>query len=186
MVASDARSARVEELQFTLGEGPCLDALASGWPVLSADLDQVMTRWPIYAPAAYEYGVRAVFAFPLQIGALRVGGLDVYRDRPGSLTLSALDMALAFAEVALLSVLDGQSQASPGEPAAMIEDGLSARSELYQAQGMLTWKLGIDLGEAMIRLRAHAFAINRPLMELARDIVEGKLDLNTAAPGSPP
>ncbi|MEU4242596.1 GAF domain-containing protein [Actinoplanes sp. NPDC026619] len=71
---SDPVSKRVAELQFFLGEGPCIEAYAAGRPVLIADLsDAVARRWPVYAPAARGDGVRAVLAFPLQIGAARLG-----------------------------------------------------------------------------------------------------------------
>jgi hypothetical protein len=179
VAGSDATSTLVEELQFTTGEGPCVDAVASGRPVLSADLNQMMTRWPGYAPAAHGHGVRAVFAFPLQIGALRMGAMDVYCDRPGSLTGSAVDQALAFAEVAMLTVLDGQDRAPAGEPAAVLQDGLIARAELYQAQGMVSAQLGVDLVGAMIRLRAHAYAYDRPLIDIARDVLARRLDLKS-------
>lgn len=111
---SDPTSEVVEELQFTLGEGPCLDAHATRRTVLVPDLTRdALTRWPAYAPAAYEHGVRAVFAFPLQIGAACLGVLDVYRDEVGSLSGDALNQALAFAEVALTILLDEQERAGP-------------------------------------------------------------------------
>jgi hypothetical protein len=79
--ASDPLSEHVEELQFLLGEGPCLDAFDGRRPVLIADLaGEAMTRWPVYASEAHDRGVRAVFAFPLQIGAARLGVFDVFRD----------------------------------------------------------------------------------------------------------
>jgi hypothetical protein len=184
VAGSDATSVLVEELQFTTGEGPCIDAVTSGRPVLSADLDQMMTRWPGYAPAAHQQGVRAVFAFPLRIGALRMGAMDIYNDRPGPLPVSAVDQALAFAEVAMLTVLDGQDQAPAGEPAAVLQDGLIARAELYQAQGLLSAQLGVDLDEAMSQLRAHAYAHDRPLIDVARDVVERRLVLNSDRPDS--
>ena len=93
--ASDGTSSLIEELQFTLGEGPCLDAHASRRPVLASDLSgEPATRWPAYSAAAQEQGVRAVFAFPLQIGAARLGVLDVYRHEPGALTRPELAQAL--------------------------------------------------------------------------------------------
>ena len=78
--ASGPTCERFEELQFTMGEGPCMDAYASRKPVLTSDLAEVAGRWPGYATAVQDHGVRAVFAFPLQIGAARLGALDVYRD----------------------------------------------------------------------------------------------------------
>lgn len=87
--ASDQASALVEDLQLTLGEGPRLDAWTSGAPVLAGDA-AAMARWPEYAPAAHELGVRAVFAFPLQVGAAPVGVMDLYRDAAGALSRAAL------------------------------------------------------------------------------------------------
>src|SRR4029453_11947620 len=85
--ASDPDTARIEELQFTFGEGPCIDAFTASRPVLMSDLDGAASaRWPMYTPAVTGAGVRAVFAFPLQIGAARLGVLDVFRNRPGPLT----------------------------------------------------------------------------------------------------
>lgn len=184
VAASDATSALVEELQFTVGEGPCVEAVASGRPVLASDLDQMVTQWPAYAPAARECGMRAVFAFPLQIGALRIGAMDIYSNRRGALSVAALNEAFAFAEIALLTVLDGQDQAPAGEAAAVLQDGLSARAELHQAQGLLSAHLRVDLAEAMIQLRAYAFSHDRPLLDVARDVVGRKLDLTPDGPDS--
>ncbi len=84
VAASDARSRVLEELQFTAGEGPCIDAYTTGRPVLVPDLDGHGTRrWPGYAPAAREHGVRAVFSFPLQVGAARRGPWTSTAPRPG-------------------------------------------------------------------------------------------------------
>ena len=115
VAASDARSRTLEELQFTLGEGPCIDAYASRRPVLEPDLDtHGIRRWPGYAPAAQEHGVHAVFAFPLQVGAARAGALDVYRTETGSLSAEALTQAVTFADVAMGLLVDGQAQAGDG------------------------------------------------------------------------
>ena len=178
VAASDSVSALVEDLQFTVGEGPCLDAVASGRPVLNADLGAATSRWPAYAPAAYDYGVRAVYAFPMQIGAMRLGALDVYSDRLGLPSRSMLQDALAFAEVALSTLLDAQAEAPAGQTARVLDDGLNARAELFQAQGMLTVQLGIGLAEATVRLRAYAYANDRPLLDVARDIVGRRLTLD--------
>ncbi|MEV0129177.1 GAF domain-containing protein [Dactylosporangium sp. NPDC050688] len=133
-VASDPRTARIEELQFTLGEGPCIDAFASGRPVLVSDLaGEATSRWPMYTPAGRDAGVRAVFAFPLQIGAARLGVLDVFRARPGSLSRAELGQAFTFADLMVVTLLDGQEWAGAGEFDEMFEH----RAELFQAQGMV-------------------------------------------------
>ena len=122
--------------------------------------------------------MRAVFAFPLQVGAARLGVLDVYRTDSGSLTSEELAQALTFAQVAVLMLLDGQRDASPGRAAQGLDEALAYRSTLYQAQGMVMIQLGVPLGEALVRLRAYAFANERKLSGVARDVVARRLRLD--------
>jgi GAF domain len=173
--ASDARSKAVEELQFTLGEGPCLDAFAARRPVLVSDLAAVAaSRWPIYCSNALARGVHSVFAVPLQVGDARLGIMDVFREQAGPLSAAALAQALAFAEVATLSLLDGQESAWDGQPAAL-GDALDASLEVYQAQGMVMVQLTVSLAEALARIRAYAYAHDRGVGSVARDILDGIL-----------
>src|ERR1039458_3782476 len=77
----------IEELQYELGEGPCVDAHHEGRPVLEPDLaDPATPRWLAFSPPALAAGTRAVFGFPLQVGAARLGAMNLYRDRPGRLS----------------------------------------------------------------------------------------------------
>ena len=168
-VTSDPVTERVEELQFVLGEGPGIDAFAARRPVLTADLaDAAVRHWPVYAPAAGGDGVRAAFAFPLQMGAARLGVLDVYRDRVGSLTGAELRTALGLAEITMATLLDLHE-----DDAAVLDVG--HRAALFQAQGMVMVQLGVSIGEALARMRAHAYAEDRRLEEVARDVVDGRL-----------
>lgn len=174
--ASDPDSERLEELQFTLGEGPSIEAYASRRPVLIPDLaDGATTRWPTYAPAAVDEGVRAVFAFPLQIGAARLGVLDVFRDRAGALTSDQLRRAVLLADTAVAALLDQHEQAAGGAVRADLDQAIEDRAELFQAQGMDMVQLGISIGEAMARMRAYAYAHDRRLSEVARDVVARRL-----------
>ena len=180
--ASDTTCALMEDLQFTLGEGPCMDAYTSRRPVLASDLrsdraDGPAARWPAYTQAAREHGVNAVFAFPLQVGAARLGVMDVYRQRSGALSEKALREALSFADVAMMTLLDGQEAAGEGETSSDLDDALGYRAELYQAQGMVHVQLGVSLEEAMTRLRAHAYVHDRRLGDVARDVVARRLSL---------
>jgi hypothetical protein len=176
--ASDTTSSLIEELQFTVGEGPCLDAYHSRRPVLTPDLMAVgQSRWPGYAPAAHGRGVGAVFAFTLQVGAARLGVLDIYRGQPGVLSAHSLNQALTFADVAVEILLDAQERAGADAAAPALDDALSTGFELYQAQGMVMFQLGVTLSEAMSRVRAHAFAHDRRLGDVAADIVARRLVL---------
>jgi hypothetical protein len=180
---SDPAAARIEDLQFVLGEGPCVDAFAACRPVLIADLaDGVLKRWPIYAPAAHDGGLRAVFAFPLQIGAARLGVLDVFRARPGPLTAGELRQALDFAEVAVTVLLDGQDRAPPGSAAEGLDQAMDRRAELFQAQGMVMAQLGGTLAEALVRMRAYAYAESRSLADVSSDVVGRRLRFDRDQP----
>lgn len=175
-VASDPASERIQELRFLLGEGPGTDAFEHRRPVLVPDLaDEAVARWPVYTPAASQLGVRAAFAFPLQVGAARLGVLEMFRIRPGQLSPVELRRALLFADIALTTLLDGQENAAPGTAADGLAGAVEYRAELFQAQGMVMVQLGVSLAEALARMRAHAYAENRQLGELAADIVARRL-----------
>ena len=179
VAASDAKSRALEELQFTLGEGPCIDAYASRRPVLEPDLHtHGSRRWPGYAQAAQQHGVRAVFSFPLQVGAARAGALDIYRAEAGSLSPDALTQAFTFADVAMGLLVDGQARSGDARSSPDLDDALANRLEVYQAQGMVMVDLGVGIQEAMARLRAHAFAEERTIRDVAMDIVAGRLILD--------
>ena len=147
--------------------------------MLVSDLDgHGSRRWPGYAPAAREHGVRAVFAFPLQVGAARAGALDSYRSEPGSLTDDALSRASTFADVAMSLLVDGQARVGDDRFSPDLDGALAPRLEVYQAQGMVMVDLGVGVDEAMARLRAHAYAEERSIADVASDIVAGKLTLD--------
>src|SRR6266568_3998680 len=107
--ATDQVSKQLADIELTVGEGPRADASAFGGPVLASDLghDDIVGRWPAFAPAAQAAGAAAIFAFPLQIGAIRVGVLEMYRRLPSPLSTLALGDALLFADTATLLLLEG-------------------------------------------------------------------------------
>lgn len=170
LYASDALSARLEELQFTTGEGPAEGDFRLGSPVLIPDLEATAGRWPGFVSAAVAAGARAMFALPLQAGAIRVGVLTLYRAEPGALAPEALADGLVLADVALHLILDAAAGISglPEHPPLALSD---RRAEVYQAVGMVAVQLGVSLEDASVRLRAHAFATGRALADLADDVV---------------
>jgi hypothetical protein len=175
LFASDTVAARLEELQLTLGEGPGADGFRLGTPELIPDLALAAGRWPGFAPAAVAAGARAIFAVPLQAGAIQVGVLSLYRGRPGPLAAGELADVLVLAGIALQLVLDaaaGVSAQAGYHPLAGLSD---RRVEVYQAVGMISVQLGVSLAEASVRLRARAFASGRPLGEIADDVVGRRL-----------
>jgi hypothetical protein len=173
---TDEVSALIEDLQFTLGEGPCVDAYHQDRPVLEPDLaDPGTPRWIAFTPPAVEAGARAVFGFPVRVGAVRLGALNLYRERPGPLSEEQYADALVLADVAARAVLGMQAQALPGALAPELEVGANFRFVVHQASGMVAAQLGISVGEALVRLRAYAFASDRLTTEVAEEVVERRL-----------
>lgn len=178
VAASGPESRAIEELQSTLGEGPCIDAYSSRRPVLEPDLPgRGSRRWPAYGPAAQQHGVRAVFAFPLQVGAARAGALAIYRADAGSLSPDALAQSFTFTDVAMGLLVDGQARAADDRSSPDLDGTLANRLEVFQAQGMVMVDLGVGIDEAMARLRAHSYAAGRTISDVARDVVAGNLRL---------
>jgi GAF domain-containing protein len=166
----------IEQLQFGLGEGPCLDAYHQDRPVLEADLDDPNSlRWPAFAGPAVAAGVRAIFGFPLHVGAVRLGALNLYRDQPGPLSDEQHADALVMADVAAQAILLLQADAPPGTLAAELEAGADFQYVVHQASGMVAAQLEVSVAQALIRLRAHAFGNDRALSDVAQDVVARRL-----------
>jgi GAF domain len=185
MHATNQVSSVLYEAAFTLGEGPCVQAWTERVMVLAPDLasNDVAARWPMFVPAAVSAGAGAVFAFPLQVGAIRVGVLDLYRKRAGPLSQAELADALALASAALTLVLRQvrvEADEMADDPVTMGEtqssEGLSTgQVEVYQATGMIVGQLNAGLEEALLRLRAYAFAHEMSISQTARLVVGRRL-----------
>jgi len=178
MGASDAAIAVVEELQFTLGEGPCIDTFTSGTPVLEPHLrDPDEVRWHEFSGPALAAGVEAIFGFPLVVGGVRLGALDLYVDHPWELTDEQYADAVAMADVVANAILALQSRAQPGSLAVELETGVQLRSVVHQASGMVAVQLDIPVADALARLRAHAYSEDASIDDVARAVVDRELRL---------
>lgn len=165
--ATDRTSARLEDLQLTVGEGPCVDAHATGGPILVPDLGGAVARWPAFGPAAVELGAAAVFSFPLQVGAVRIGSLDLYRDTPTGLSGLALADALILADLATHTVIEELDGHTVGDVTWLADSHV----EIHQAVGMVRIQLGVRSDAALLRLRAYAFMQGISLAEVAGQVV---------------
>jgi len=180
----------VDEFQFTFGEGPCLDAVSEGVPVLVEDFqDPAESRWPAFAGAVLGAGICAVYALPVAISTTPVGALYLYRTHPGSLTGPALGGAMLAAQLAALPLLDLMSAdvdwaaIEAGEAWSQLES--LERVEVYQATGMLMGQLGAGATEALVRLRAHAFTHSMTASQVAWDILGRRLRMRPDPPRDP-
>ena len=182
--SSNEVSALIEQLQHTLGEGPCVDAYDLDRPVLEPNLTHPANpRWIAFAIPAIAAGVRAVFGFPLQVGAVRLGALNLYRDQPGPLSDDQHADALVLADVSAAAVLMMQADAPPGRLASELEAGADLQYVVHQASGMVAAQLEVSIAHALIRLRGYSFANDRPLNGVAQDVVARRLRFESQTSG---
>jgi hypothetical protein len=174
--ATDATARVIEQLQLMLGEGPCVEATSRGAPVMVADIaddrDETSRRWPMFRVEALRAGIRAIFAFPMRVGAIDLGSVDMYRADPGGLSDRQVGKALLSVDRVAISILDQPGEYGPMEPGT-VSDVL-----VHQAAGMVMVQANVSIEEALLRLRATAFAEGRALGELARDVVNGRRRLS--------
>lgn len=181
--ATDRRANQLDELQFLLGEGPCHDAYANRAPIFEPDLEHAeVGRWPSFTPPALKSGTRGVFAFPLHAGIRCIGVLTLYQDLPGALTSHQTADGLVVAETIARSMMTTQSSSGSGVLAGELNGVHAHRAEVHQASGMVAVQLGISVANAELRLRAYAYATNRSVVDVARDIVARRLRLEDDRP----
>jgi hypothetical protein len=176
LCTSNPMSDLIEQLQYALGEGPCVDAYNQDSPVFEPDLvDPETTRWLAFAPAAVAGGVRAVFGFPLQVGSVRLGALNLCRDRAGPLSDDQHADALVMADIAAQAVLVMQGNEPGNELASELGAGADFHYVVHQASGMVAAQLGVSVRDALVRLRAYAFGNDRSLTDVAKGVVDRKI-----------
>jgi hypothetical protein len=178
--ATDDRAARLDELQFDLGEGPCWDALRLARPVLEPDVNHPNVVWPAFSPALREQQVSAIFAFPLLVGSLRIGAIDLYSLEPVTLHETHARQASAMADVISRKVLR-QALASVD----VEEHPVSAYSRrlIHQATGMVLAQLDLSPDDARLVIHGHAFAVGKTLKEVAEDVLDGRLSFSNGDSG---
>jgi len=180
--ASDPTAELLEDLQFTLNEGACMQAASTGSPVLVPNLNDSTDaqRWPVFAAAVAEQtDALALFALPLQWGTINLGVLDLYRRTPGGLSGDQWRDAISAADVAALMMLGVRTEPGDGDAHGdgdgWLDPASSARAEVHQATGMVLVQLDVGAEVALARMRAHAFVEQRLLIDVARDVVSRKL-----------
>jgi hypothetical protein len=175
MCASDDLASRIDELQFDLGEGPCWDAMSSRAPVVAERFDSAaLRRWPLLAPAIPLGRVSVIYAFPLVVGALEIGAVDMYCATPQ--TFDAADLADA-SELTNLTAWQVLRRLLADEDAEA--ETPYSRREVHQATGMVLAQLDISAEDAVLLIRAHAFSSGRPMREVSNDIVERRLSFSS-------
>lgn len=171
--SSDAVAARVDELQFDLGEGPCWDVVFGGEPVFEPEIQtRPRHHWPAFIEAIRQEPIGALFAFPLSIGTLRIGALDLYRADEGDLsdehTRQVAAMAALISRYVMRRALRIAGEPDPGE-------SRHARRTVHQATGFVIAQLGLTPEDAYLLIQGQSLVQGRSMSDIAGDIVERRL-----------
>jgi hypothetical protein len=179
--ASDPVTESVEDSQYALGEGPCVEAFRARTPIRMPDLDDpAETRWSEFRLDALAAGIRAAFGFPLLVGSVCLGVLDLYQERSGELSTEQYADALVVAHVVGRTVLRWQTAAGPGTVAWQLEQVPIHRAVVNQATGRISVQAAVTVDDALELLRAYAFAEARSVGDVAEDVVAGGLRFDPA------
>jgi GAF domain len=181
--ASDDVAEAIENAQASFHEGPCLEAIETRHPAFESDLasSAARRRWPMFSTAVLELGARAVYGFPLIVDREPIGALDIYSRVSRPLSSTEVDDALILADMAALAVRTSQESGKPDDIQQLStepEQGWAHLAVVHHASGMTAVQLGISVDEAMLRLRAFAFASERSVADVAGDIVNRRLRLD--------
>jgi hypothetical protein len=177
--ATDQSAELLENLQDVLQEGPCQAAFKSGTPTRTGVDREAATRWPQFIPAAEKaVGPDAVlWTIPMRSQGVVMGVISLYRRLPGLLAVTAGEAQVLADAVGDMLVEDPMADATVSQ---LAEGGWSSRSVVHLAAGMVAGQLGISARDALAVLRSYAFASDAQLREVARDIVERRLDLSAS------
>jgi GAF domain len=191
--ATDILAQQLDELQYTIGEGPCFDAYLDDKPQFHPELTDggKPSRWPTFAADATELGAHALFAFPVPDGKRPMGVLELYRRRAGH--LGAAESAAVVSCTAMIakrllanweehlgrfgSVEEAIDAAATNGVVPTEDANPFTRTQIHVAGGMVAVQLDIDPDEGVDRLRAYAYACGRRISAVAADIVARRLTL---------
>lgn len=177
-VASSHEGTRLLELfQLQTDEGPCVDCFRTAAPVACEDMARAGGRWPTFTPRARAEGVHSVHAVPLRVRDQVIGGLNLFRCRPGPMPDTDLAIAQSFATAATIGILQTRARRSSDLLNEQLQNALNSRVIIEQAKGYLAERHQESLTDAFARLRNHARSHNERLTTVAREVVGGTVDL---------
>jgi hypothetical protein len=178
VAATNRQAARLDEVQFDLGEGPCWDAIGSGAPVLEPDFrTRGWKEWPAFTAAIAADPVTSLFAFPMLIGPLKVGAIDLYAASHMELGDVECRRAAVMADVVGRRILEA-ALADTAEEYREDTSNPFSRRLVHQATGMVLAQLGVSADDAVLVMQAHAFGTGLSMMDVANRILDGELDFS--------
>ena len=178
LIASTSESGKLVELiQLSADEGPCIDSFREATPVSIPEIAAVAADWPRFAEVAATAGFRSAHAFPLRLRRTTIGTLNLFRTTPEALDRFESRAAQAMADVATIGILHERTLRESDATREQLESALQSRVVIEQAKGVVAYTAAISVEEAFERIRKHARGGRRALADVARDIVERRLEL---------
>ena len=180
LTATDGTAERLDVLQFDLGEGPCWDSMRSGSPVILADARaSTPAVWPLFGAALQSLDVRAMFVFPVRVGPLELGAIDMYSDRAESLPDEAVDdarlLARAVSRAVLKNGIERQAHDAGVEPDPV---GSHSRRIVHQATGRVIVQADVSVDDAYLLIQGHAYSTGARVTDVAAEILDGRLSFS--------
>jgi GAF domain-containing protein len=183
LMASSSEESRLLELfQLQNHEGPCLDCVWSGRPVVVERISDAAERWPRFVPEAGEMGFVSVYAVPLRLRDQVVGGLNLFRTTEPPLTRDDQRMAQALADIATIGLLQQRAVSRATVLAEQLQRALNSRVVIEQAKGVLAEFGGVGMEAAFRSLRGFARDSNTKLSDVAERVVRRAVPLSSILP----
>jgi transcriptional regulator with GAF, ATPase, and Fis domain len=172
LVAASSEAVRLLEIfQLEGEEGPCLEVIRTGQPVIEPDLRHAQQRWPRFTPAALQAGFTTVHALPMRLRDQVLGGLNLFSDQAGPFDPANMRIGQALADTATIGLLHERNLRRAEVVSEQLQAALTSRVVLEQAKGKLAERLGLDMDTAFTTLRRYARDHNLRLSDLAQNFI---------------
>jgi GAF domain-containing protein len=160
----------VDDIQYSLGEGPCVSAVAEGFTVISGNLGGE-PQWPRFGPRVGRLGVHSALSLPLLLPDRVVGALNVYAHGRNAFAARAVRLGEAFAPEAAVSVSNAQMLAQAERLVGQLQAALTSRAVIDQALGVVMSRTGVTAAEALTRLKLLSQSQSVKLSEVAHTLL---------------
>ncbi|TWP54406.1 GAF and ANTAR domain-containing protein [Lentzea tibetensis] len=175
MAYSTEQTQLLELFQLQANEGPCLDCVRTGEPVLVADLSTETHRWPRFAPLAAAEGFVSVHAVPMRLRRDTIGALNLFGRETGLLDDQDLQVVRALADTATIGILQERALHRSEVLTEQLQTALNSRIVIEQAKGVLAFAGNIEMNQAFQALRTYGRNHSSRLVDIARQLVNGEL-----------
>ena len=182
MAASSETARLLEAFEISVEEGPCLECFTTGRPVVAPDLAVADTRWPRFAPEARRVGFLAVHALPMRLRGSVIGALNLFHRAAVPMPGGGIDAGQALADIATIAILQHRAVMQAQTLNEQLGNALNSRVVIEQAKGMVAERSGSDIDRAFALLRGYARNHNLKLADVAADVIEGRLPIESLEP----